>query len=109
MSEYRAAIVDDFATMTVRLHVGHWIGDQAHFLMEDGAWRTIDRGQASPPGAGLVLPEGAVAAIADAFHPRAGHKVEVDRLSEALAVERQRVDRVLDRLLKRDEGETTAA
>lgn len=64
-------------------------------MCEDGTIQTIDEGVMEPPNAGWAIPSQALAAVAEVFHPYAGHKVEVKRLEEALEVERRRVDRVL--------------
>jgi len=95
----RAVLRDEFDFGHMRLLVGVPRGDGMDVLLEDGSWQYLGPGEASPPAAGIVLPHEAVDAIAAALHPRAGHRVEVDRLVEALELERKRVDRVLDRAL----------
>ena len=98
IGEFRAGLVDDLSMTITRLHVVQRIGgDELRHLMSDGSWLTTSMHEATPLGAGLTLPRDAIDAIAEAFHPRAGHQVEVDRLVEALEVERRRVDLIIDR------------
>ena len=91
----RVRFVEEWEHMTVRMFVLREVGDRSEWLLDDGSWLITEQGVVAPPNAGLRLPEEAVDAMAEALHPRAGHKVEVTRLEEALAVERERVDRVL--------------
>ena len=89
----------NWAMNTVRLLVRDPHGNRAAaYLMEDGTWKEADEGT-SPEGMGLLLPAGAVEAIARAAQEFQGHTSHADTearvLREWLAVERGRVDRVL--------------
>lgn len=93
----RAILRDEFHMNATRLLVAvERISGHTDFLMGDGSWQSVPHGTAPDIGTGILFPSEAIDAIAQAFHPRAGHEVEVKRLSEALAVERQRVDRIID-------------
>jgi hypothetical protein len=99
--KYAARIIegpDLFARNVVRLA----IRDEARnaFLMPDGTWQTVPEGEYIAD-MGVVLPAGAVEAIAVAVAEYQGHTSHADTearvLREALTVERARVDRMLDR------------
>lgn len=102
----RAILRDEFHMNATRLLVAvERIPGHTDFLMGDGSWQSVPHGTAPDIETGILLPSETIETIAQAFHPRAGHEVEVKRLSEALTVERQRVDRIVDRAL--GNGSTT--
>ena len=89
----------NWAMNTVRLLIRDLHGDRASYLMEDGSWKEADEGT-SPEGMGLILPAGAVEAIARACQEFQGHTSHADTearvLREWLTVERAGVDRALE-------------
>lgn len=79
----------------VRLLVAQDRGDDVDMLMQDGTWRTVERGTVTDE-AGLVIPTEAVGAVLDALRAFVGERGptegEVRVLREWLAHERGRVD-----------------
>ena len=96
----RAILRDEFHMNATRLLVAvERIPGYTDYLMGDGSWQSVPKHTAPDVETGILLPSDVIDAIADAFHPRAGHKVEVERLTEALDLERNRVDRILNQAL----------
>lgn len=100
---FRALVQRDgngWATRTVRLLVLDARPNGAEVLQSDGTWVSISEGSALPDDVGIVLPDEAVEAIAQAiseYQGYAGHaETETRVLREWLAVERARVDRSLE-------------
>lgn len=97
MNRWRAAIVREpemFAQDTVRLLVADPSGG---VLTERGLWVRLPEGERAPD-MGLILPAEAIAVIGEAIHRFHGYTdraAEAAVLREWLAVERERVDRVL--------------
>lgn len=83
----------DVVTLAVRDN------DQRAYLMRDGNWMVVEEGTSSAD-MGIVLPSGAIEAIAVAIAEYQGHTSHADTearvLREWLAVERGRVDRALE-------------
>jgi hypothetical protein len=97
MGEYEAYVRDDFPMRGVRLLIGRPVPSGTEVLFRDGSWKVVGYDEALPDDAGVPMPVGAWEAVRDYVTP--GVTVgEVVRLTEALSVERARVDRVLDSL-----------
>ena len=82
----------------MRREVLHLVRDRVgryEVVCNDGTITTVEDGAAPPENAGILLPPGVWAAICEIAVPSHG-AAEVKRLEDALAVERARVDRVLD-------------
>lgn len=86
--------------MRVRLHMLDRGLSEARYLADDGSWRLPAEGHRAS-NAGLVLPYEAVEAIGEAVETFLGHAshaaTEARVLREWLAVERERVERMLAR------------
>jgi hypothetical protein len=103
MSAFRAAVLRDlydFQRNTVRLVVIEQFADgRAGVLASDGTRTEVDEGQ-QLDDAGIVLPAGAIEAIAVALQDFQGHtshaNTEARVLREWLKVERERTDRALE-------------
>lgn len=101
MRDYAARVFDDvrfFATDTVRLGIR---SPENAYLMADGTWVQVADGS-TVENMGIVLPRGAIEAIATAIAEFQGHTSHADTearvLREWLAIERDRVDAVLERV-----------
>jgi hypothetical protein len=102
MMDFKAWVVEDFGTGTVRLQIGRPRSNgTAEWLTQNGLWQVVDEGVRLDEGFGIVLPRGSVEAIAVAIQNWQGHASHADTeakvLREWLAVERDRVDRILGR------------
>lgn len=90
---------------SVRLHVFRRHADgRLDVLLPNGVLQTIDEATMPPEDAGLIIPDEALEAIAEAFHPHAAGQArlegEVKALREALGLERERVDAVVNKALE---------
>lgn len=96
MNGWRAHVVDDFMRGQKRLVIYRDVGDRTEVNNPNGTWTSheISTVPSDPPG--WVLPRGAWEAIEELVLPKA-KEGEIALLKEALQVERQRVDQVLDR------------
>lgn len=91
----------DLLRRTVRLVLWRDRRDgHVEVFCDDGTIQTIHESEAGPDNAGWQIPYEALPAFAEALGKYAPHRVEVERLEEALKVERARVDKVLDRSVK---------
>jgi hypothetical protein len=86
---------DEFVSGRSRLFLYRPVGERIDINLEDGTWQTIDADVVEPANAGWVLPRGGWEAIVALIEPDAS-KGEIQRLEEALTIERARVDRMLD-------------
>lgn len=93
--EWRAELIDDFMRNRQRLVVYRYVGDDVEIVNGDG---TLSRYPAdeSVDSVGIALPRGAWEAIEAVVLPKAKDG-EIALLKDALAVERARVDQVLER------------
>ena len=98
---WRAHVQDEWATGLdlARVILYRIVGDQRE-VIRPGTTGTIeahrsDLGTVMAESAGFLLPRGAIQALVDEVKPGPAH-CEVARLEEALAVERGRVDRLLE-------------
>jgi hypothetical protein len=106
--KYDAGVIresHDYARGTVRLLLWRREGLNAvSYLCEDGNWLTGVDGDVLDERAGLILPAEAVEAIAAAIQEFQGHASHADTearvLREWLVVERARVDRAVDQILR---------
>lgn len=89
---------DDRLMRTVRLVLWRDRGDgSVDVYGPDGTVVNVREDEASPVEVGWRIPREALAAFAEAVAPFSPSHAEVKGLQEALKIERQRVDRILDR------------
>lgn len=97
MTSYEARIIEG-PHLFVRNLVTLVVRDGDRFLKSDGTWEYAEEG-AVPEGIGVAFPPGAVEAIAVAIQEWQGHVSHADTeakvLREWLAVERDRVERIM--------------
>ena len=98
VGDWAARIIEDENLVyndQVSLIVGQRTEDGHTVLLPNGLWRSLKRGEEPDTPTGIVFPKAAVAAIAEALAPDLLGR-ERAALTEALAIERARVDRILD-------------
>lgn len=93
----------------VRLHVYRYHADgRLDVLLPDGILQTVEEAVAPPDNAGLMIPEEALEAIAEAFHPYATGQArlegEVKALRASLSKEENRVQQIINAALMRLEA-----
>lgn len=98
---WKAHVVDDFMHGRKRLILFRDVGDRTEVNNPDGTWTSheISTVPVDPPG--YLLPPGAWEAIEELILPKAKDG-EIALLKEALQVERNRTDGVLNRLLPKE-------
>jgi hypothetical protein len=95
MQDFGVMIELDFINGSDKLYLAQRRPDgMVSHLAADGTWRTVPDGAAIDFEV-MRFPRGALAAIADAVKPGPTEDV-VRELRDALKIERERVDRVLD-------------
>jgi hypothetical protein len=95
---YRVHLEQSWAFDGSVLHViNHRGNGTLEYLNRNGVWSTVDEGLPLGDDAGIMLPREAVKALIAELAPDATAG-EIGVLREALAVERDRVDRVLARM-----------
>jgi hypothetical protein len=100
---WRANVVDDFPTMSVRLHLADITLDRSDYVVQIGPdretqLRTVREGLVGP--AGMALPREAAEALRDALNAFFGEKpndyrARYEEARDALEHERRRVDAAL--------------
>ena len=98
MRTFRAHAEALFLRDAWRLHIWRPAGDQIETLHDNGTWVLQDPA-VSDPHEGLLLPRDAWAAICDFAAPHADAG-EVKELRESLALERARVEKLIDSTLR---------
>lgn len=95
---WRAEIVQEPMRDANRLFIFRYVGGSLceALIGSDVTFQQFDQLQATPDGAGILLPQDSWRAITEIVDP-APNGAEVRRLEEALATERQRVDAFLGR------------
>lgn len=100
---FEAAVFDDRTSFGRRPLVRLAVFDEAHhaYLMPDGTWQSVDEATAVPADNGLLLPAGAIEAIATAIQQWQGHVSHADTearvLREWIAADRSLIDRLVSR------------
>jgi hypothetical protein len=97
MWDWKAHIERDWAGMGDRLILHRRVGDRFEVVTEiaEGGHAVITEVTPNERVEGIRLPEGVIDAIAEALHPGPSSS-ELRVLNEALNLERDRVDRVLN-------------
>lgn len=92
-------IAEQFVTNTAQVVVWRQVGDsRVETFAADGTRRYVTAGEAKPDDVGFPIPLSALPALRDAIDDRNGRRPSdavADVLKESLAVERDRVDRIL--------------
>lgn len=98
IGDFRVHLIDDWTVDGTKLALIRFYGrERSAILTADGTWHMYDHDGTSPDVELPVFPRGALEAIAEAVKPGPA-KAELARLEDALRVERERVDRTLERL-----------
>lgn len=97
--EYKAFIArENWAPDRVLVKIGRFTSERTEFFMQDGTWVVVPDREVEPDS-GLILPAGAIEALAVAIQEFQGHASHADTearvLREWLATERFRVDSFL--------------
>jgi hypothetical protein len=104
---WRATIQKDQPwDLAVRLYVYRVRADgRMDILLSDGVMQTLEEAVAPPENAGLPIPAEALEAIAEVFHPHATGLArlegEIKMLRDSLALERSRVEALLNAARKK--------
>lgn len=98
---WRAHLVDDFLRGQKRLVIYRNAGNEVEVNNNDGTWTRHDQYYAGDDSPGFVLPHGAWEAIVALVQPAEAER-EIARLTEALEIERRRVDDVLATIRRSD-------
>jgi hypothetical protein len=101
--EWRVKIVPDVTGRYDTILIGRDRGEQVDYVTKLGGGDTevtsVDAIMVPPSEASIQIPFGVLQAIAKHLRPDPG-SAEVKRLEESLAVERARVDKMIDRHLR---------